>query len=76
MTVKNDKNILAKIIKETRKVAGLTQLELATRAGVGKTLVYNLEKGSSKVSLENLLKVLKILNIKIEYKVPFNLGDQ
>lgn len=76
MTVKNDKNILAKIIKETRKVAGLTQLELAARAGVGKTLVYNLEKGSSKVSLENLLKVLKILNIKIEYKVPFNLGDQ
>ena len=77
MTVNNiNKNELKTLIRETRRLAGLTQLELATRAGVGKTLVFNLEKGSEKVSLENLFKVLRILNIKIEYKLPFNVSDQ
>ena len=73
MTVKNNtKPDLGKIIRTTRKLAGLSQIELAERAGVGKTLVFNLEKGSTNVALENVLKVLKILNIKLDFKPPFN----
>lgn len=77
MAVKNNENIeFANLIKKTRKLAGLTQIELADMAGVGKTLVFNLEKGSTKVSFENLLKVLKVLNIKVEYKLPYFTGDE
>ncbi len=76
MAVNNSSEELANIIRNTRKTAGLSQLELASRARVGKTLVFNLEKGSAKVSFENLLRVLKVLNIKIEYKLPFNTGNE
>lgn len=77
MTVKNDINSnLGEIIKTTRKLAGLSQLELANRAGVGKTLVFNLEKGSTQISFENILKVLKVLNIKFDFKLPFHHGNE
>ncbi|MGE4268183.1 MAG: type II toxin-antitoxin system Y4mF family antitoxin [Deferribacterales bacterium] len=61
---------LAEIIKDTRKAAGLTQKELADHAGVAKNLVYDLEKGKMTVRYENILKVLDVLNIKIEYISP------
>ena len=53
------------MIKSSRKKAGLSQLELAELAGVGKTLVFNLEKGQANAQFENLLKILRVLNIKI-----------
>ena len=61
---------LAEIIKDTRKAAGLTQKELADHAGVAKNLVYDLEKGKTTVRYANILKVLDVLNIKIEYISP------
>jgi transcriptional regulator with XRE-family HTH domain len=77
MTVKNEHNSnLGEIIKSTRKLAGLSQIELANRAGVGKTLVFNLEKGSTQISFENILKVLKVLNIKLDFKLPFHHGNE
>ena len=76
MAVKNNNKDLASLIKKTRKVAGLNQLELAQKAGVGKTLVFNLEKGSKKVSFENVMKILKVLNIKIDFQLPFNTDDE
>lgn len=65
----DDKN-LPEIIKSTRKKAGLSQIELAELAGVGKTLVFNIENGQINVHLDNLLKVLKVLNIKIQLEAP------
>jgi len=77
MTVKKDvKSNIGEIIKTTRKLAGLSQIELAERAGVGKTLVFNLEKGSTQISFENILKVLKVLNIKLDFKLPFQYGNE
>lgn len=39
-------------------------------SGVGKTVVFDLEKGKITVRLATLLKVLRVLNIKIEFKSP------
>lgn len=58
------------VLRKLRKIAGLSQQEVALLAGVGKTMVYDLEKGQKRASLENLLKVLKVLNVKIELKSP------
>lgn len=70
MTVILDGKILANLIKSNRKSAGLSQLELAELAGVGKTLVFNLEKGQVNVQFENLLRILRVLNIKIHAEPP------
>ena len=61
---------LAGIIREHRKVAGLSQLKLAEMAGVGKTVVYDLEKGKETVQLNTLRKILTILNIQVKLTSP------
>ncbi len=70
MTVILDEKTLANLIKSSRKKSGLSQLELAELAGVGKTLVFNLEKGQANAQFENLLKILRVLNIKIHAEAP------
>ncbi len=61
---------IAKLIAYHRNRSGLTQQELAALAGVGKNLIYELEKGKITVRLENLLKVLRVLNIEIDFRSP------
>ncbi|MFY8112457.1 MAG: helix-turn-helix transcriptional regulator [Flavobacterium sp.] len=63
---------LGTFIKDHRKEAGLTQLELADLAGVGKTTVFDIEKNKETVRLNNLFAVLRVLNIKVEFKSPLN----
>lgn len=58
------------MVKGHRKKAGLTQLELANLAGVGKTTVFDIEKNKETVRWNNLLAVLRVLNIKVEFKSP------
>jgi len=58
--------VLSKVIKKHRKAAGLTQLQLAEMAGIGKTVVFDIEKGKETIQLDTLRKVLKVLNIKVE----------
>lgn len=61
---------LGTLIKEHRKKAGLTQLELANLAGIGKTTIFDIEKNKETVRWSNLLAVLHVLNIKVEFKSP------
>ena len=61
---------LGSLIKDHRKKAGLTQLELANLAGVGKTTVFDIEKNKESIRWNNLLAVLHVLNIKVEFKSP------
>ena len=67
-----DKSILeiSETIRFHRKKAKLTQFELAKLAGIGKTAVFDLEKGKSTVQLSTLLAVLLVLNIKIVLSSP------
>lgn len=61
---------LATIVKMHRKAAKLTQLKLAELAGVGKTVVFEIEKGKETVKLNTLRKILKVLNIKMVFTSP------
>jgi len=61
---------LATIIKRHRKAANLTQLKLAELAGVGKTAVFEIEKGKETVKINTLRKILKVLNIEIQFISP------
>jgi y4mF family transcriptional regulator len=63
-------DLLAGVIKKHRKAAGLSQLRLAEMAGVGKTVVFDLEKGKETVQLDTLRKILYVLNIKVQFISP------
>jgi HTH-type transcriptional regulator/antitoxin HipB len=65
-----DSKKLAEIIKMHRKAARLSQIELAEMAGVGKTVVFDIERGKETVRLDTLRKILKILNIKVQLTSP------
>ena len=70
MAVILEEKNLSILIKSSRKRAGLSQIELAELAGVGKTLVFNVENGQINVQFANLLKILRVLNIKISIETP------
>ena len=67
MTVKNN---LSEIILFHRKQAQLSRNELAELAGVGKTVIYDLEKGKKTVKWSTILTILQALNIKIKFQSP------
>ncbi len=69
-------NDIAETVHYFRKQSGLTQLQLAQLAGVGKTVVFDIEKGKPSIQLNSLLKVLEILNIKIELIPPFEMNRE
>ncbi len=46
-----------------RRLRGLTQVQLADRAGVSRDTLTRLEGGDGGVSIENLLRVLRALGI-------------
>jgi transcriptional regulator with XRE-family HTH domain len=46
-----------------RKLRGLTQAQLADRAGVGRETIGRLESGDGGVSTENLLRIVRALGI-------------
>ncbi|MGD9708040.1 MAG: helix-turn-helix domain-containing protein [Candidatus Delongbacteria bacterium] len=61
---------LHNIIKFHRKKAGLSRNELAELAGVGKTVIFDLEKGKTSVKLSTVEKILEALNIEIKLQSP------
>lgn len=67
---------IADLVYYYRKQTGLSREELARLAGVGKTVIYDIEKGKESVRLNTLLKVLDILNIRMRFETPFPRGDK
>ncbi|HAH07588.1 MAG TPA: transcriptional regulator [Elusimicrobia bacterium] len=52
------KNPIADLVKEKRKSAGLTQIELALKAGVGLRFIRDLEQGKASLRTDTVNKVL------------------
>ena len=61
---------ISDIVLFHRKKSGLSRNQLADLAGVGKTVIYDIEKGKETIRFSTLQKVLKALNIKIIYTSP------
>jgi y4mF family transcriptional regulator len=52
------KNPIADLVKEKRRSTGLTQPQLATKAGVGLRFVRDLEQGKATLRTDTINKVL------------------
>jgi HTH-type transcriptional regulator/antitoxin HipB len=59
-----------------RKSAKLSRVQLAEMAGVGKTVIYDIEKGKESVQLDTLHKIFKVLNIKMQFTSPLMVNQQ
>lgn len=65
---------IAELIHKHRKKSGLNRVELAQLAGVGKTVVFDLEHAKKTVQLDTLVKVLHALNITFKFESPLLKG--
>ena len=61
---------ISDIVLFHRRKSGLSRNQLADLAGVGKTVIYDIEKGKETILFSTLQKVLKVLNIKITFTSP------
>lgn len=61
---------IGEIVRLHRERANLTQLALAELSGVGKTVIFDIEKGKPTVKLETLLKIFRSLNISMALDSP------
>ena len=61
---------LQSIIRQHRRLSGLTQTELARLADVGKTVIFDIEHGKETIQLDTLRKILAALNIQMVFQSP------
>jgi len=62
------KDILIKFgkkVREERTKLGLSQEELANRAGVHRTYIGMIERGEKNITLENIERIVKTLRLKL-----------
>ena len=67
---------IARTIRYFRKQSGLSQQQLAQLAGIGKTVVFDIERSKATVQLDSLLKILNILNIHLVLETPFVMPEE
>lgn len=75
LIVKDFHSEIAQVIKLHRRKARLTQKALADYAGVGKTVIYDIEHAKPSIQLNTLMKVLHVLNIKLVIDAPLTKRD-
>ena len=63
-------NALQEAIKVHRRKSGLSQADLAKLAGVGKTVIFDLEHGKQSIRLDTLGKILFALNMNLSIRGP------
>jgi transcriptional regulator with XRE-family HTH domain len=68
--MKTDEPGIGVIVRFHRKRAGLSQAELARLAGVGKTVVFDVENNKQSVQCSTLKKILHALNISMTFESP------
>ena len=64
------KDDLKNVVREHRRLSGLSQSQLAKLAGVGKTVIFDIEHGKESIQFDTLKKVLNALNIKFILQSP------
>lgn len=66
----DDISNLARAVRDTRRLHGLTQAELAGLSGTGLRFIGELERGKSTVSLNKVVDVLAVLGLRLSVLEP------
>lgn len=57
------------MIREARQRAGLTQVELADRAGLAQPAIARWEGGRTAVSLDNVMRLVRLCGLELELQI-------
>jgi DNA-binding XRE family transcriptional regulator len=63
-------------LREMRKGAELTQDQVASRLGVNRTTLVNIEKGRQRVALDQVIELANILGCDAAELLPTNYGTE
>lgn len=65
---------LREVIKDRRKVLGISQQDLAEMSGISLPTVKDIERGLANPSLSTISKLLDVLGMEIVYRVRQKIG--
>jgi transcriptional regulator with XRE-family HTH domain len=57
------------LIRESRRRAGLTQAELAERAGTAQPAIARWESGRTAVSLDDVIRLIRLCGLDVEFQI-------
>lgn len=63
-------NTFGETVRAHRKKCGLSQLQLANMAGIGKTTVFDIEKNRHTFQTDTIQKICEALNLKMNLNSP------
>jgi y4mF family transcriptional regulator len=58
-------NIIATTLKKLRKEHGMTQVDLATKSGVGLNFIRELEQGKATVRMDKVTQVFSLFDFEL-----------
>ncbi|MEM6319129.1 MAG: helix-turn-helix domain-containing protein [Bacteroidota bacterium] len=61
---------IGKIARYHRKISGLSRVDCARLAGIGKTAIYDIEHGKDTVQFKTIYKLFAVLNIRFDLQSP------
>lgn len=70
-TANSAMSLIARAVLHHREKAGLSRRQLSELAEVAESCIYNVEKMSTGVRLDTLLKLFSVLNIRLALHGPF-----
>lgn len=65
---------LREVIKDRRKVLGISQQDLAEMSGISLPTVKDIERGLANPSLSTISKLLDVLGMEMVYRVRQKIG--
>lgn len=71
MNLETSRLQIAKNLKNARTEQGMTQLDVAEKAGISVNYYARIERADVKPSVETLEKIIKALNVKSSDILPF-----
>ena len=57
-------------LRSERKLAGLTQEDLAERLGLSRTTVVNIERGRQRIALHQLIQIADAIGCEVIHLIP------
>jgi transcriptional regulator with XRE-family HTH domain len=57
----------SQLVREARRRAGLTQVELAERAGTGQPTVARWESGRTAISVDDVVRLVRLCGLDVEF---------